>query len=171
MNPTLWDQLERAIALATTAHFSQRDKAGLPYILHLIRVMQSVADPIEKQAAILHDYLEDTLGSLETLKEHSINEQAIAAIQLLTRPETSSYCDYVVALADNPIARAVKLADIEDNYRIGRVAYRSEHTGEDSLRIQRYALSHQFLRQEISSLEYTQRMEGLDDLQPIDLQK
>jgi len=157
-----WEAVERAIVLATTAHLGQRDKAGQPYVLHLIRVMQSVCCPIEKQAAMLHDYLEDTAGSHAILKSNSISEGAIEAIELLTRQATTSYCDYVIALKKNEIARIVKLADIEDNYRIGRVAFRSGYEIEDSLRMQRYALSHQFLRNEISDVDYAKRMQPLE---------
>ena len=148
--------------LATTAHLGQRDKAGQPYVLHLIRVMESVCCPIEKQAAVLHDYLEDTAGSLAILQSNSISEEAIKAIELLTRQATTSYCDYVIALQKNEIARVVKLADIEDNYRVGRVAYRFGYENEDALRMQRYAVSHQFLRNEISEVEYAKRMQPLE---------
>ena len=36
--------LEAAIALAATAHEGQTDKAGAPYIFHLLRVMQAQRD-------------------------------------------------------------------------------------------------------------------------------
>ncbi len=157
-----WDALERAIALAVKAHEGQRDKAGMPYILHLLRVMQSVNNPIEMQAAMLHDYIEDVNGSVEVLRQHKIDEQAIKAIERLTRSEQSSYCEYVIALAQDPIATQVKLADLEDNYRIGRVAYRQEHQTEDSKRIQKYALTYQFLLRTIDEQEYRSRMLGLE---------
>ncbi len=157
-----WDALERAIALAVRAHDGQRDKAGMPYILHLLRVMQSVSDPIEKQADVLHDYIEVVGGSVEVLGRHQISERAIMAIEQLTRPEFSSYCDYIIALSRNPVATKVKLADLEDNYRIGRVAYRKDHQAEDSKRIQKYALTYQFLTRGIEEQEYRLRMQGLE---------
>ena len=49
INPS--DALERAIALAVKSHQGQRDKAGQPYVLHVLRVMHAVSDPIAKQAA------------------------------------------------------------------------------------------------------------------------
>ena len=157
-----WDALERAIALAVSAHHGQRDKAGRPYILHLLRVMESVSDPIEKQAAVLHDYLEDVSGSVESLHRHEISELAIQAIIHLTRIETRTYCEYIVALSADPISTRVKLADLEDNYRIGRVAYRTEYRNEDAKRIQKHALSYQFLSRSIDEREYRLRMEGLE---------
>ena len=162
MNTNPWDALERAVALAVNAHRGQRDKAGQPYILHLLQVMQSVTDPIEKQAAVLHDYMEDVAGSVEELQRHAISELAIQAILLLTRPDQMTYCEYVIRLSFDPIARRVKLADLEDNYRIGRVVYRSGYQEEDAHRIQKYALTNQFLSRSIDEREYRLRMVCLE---------
>lgn len=161
-NTKPWDALERAIALAMNAHIGQRDKAGQPYILHLLRVMESVSDPFEKQAGVLHDYLEDTAGTVDELRRNEISDSAIQAIILLTRVEGQSYCDYVIELNRNAIAKQAKLADLEDNYRIGRVAYRAGHETEDAMRMQRYALSYQFLKQAIGEHEYRDRMQCLE---------
>ncbi len=162
MNTNPWDALERAVALAVNAHRGQRDKAGQPYILHLLHVMQSVTDPMEKQAAVLHDYMEDVEGSVEELQRHAISEPAIQAIVLLSRPDQMTYCEYVIRLSSDPIATRVKLADLGDNYRIDRVVYRMEHQAEDANRIQKYALTNQFLSRSIDEREYRLRMVGLE---------
>jgi len=162
MSTDAWDALERAIALAVKAHHGQRDKADQPYILHLLRVMHAVHDPIEKQAAVLHDYIEDVGGTVDELTQHAISKSAIEAILHLTRHETSTYCEYVIQLSSDPVATRVKLADLEDNYRIGRVAFRVEHKEEDSKRILKYALTYQFLTYAIDESEYRNRMVGLE---------
>ena len=162
MNSNPWDALERAIELAVSAHRGQRDKAGLPYILHLLQVMQNVSDPIDKQAAVLHDYIEDVGGTVEEMKRHGITDSAIEAIQLLSKSDDCSYCEYVVRLSSNPIATRVKLADLQDNYRIGRVAYRMGNESEDAMRMQRYALTHQYLSNAIDENSYRMRMVGLE---------
>ena len=162
MSTSPWDALERAIALAVNAHRGQRDKAGRPYILHLLQVMQSVDDPIEKQAAVLHDYIEDVGGSLQELTQNAISQSAIHAIVRLSKTEQCTYCEYIIHLSADPIATRVKLADLEDNYRIGRVAYRSGHEVEDSQRIQKYVLTHQFLSGAIDERVYRVRMIGLE---------
>ena len=38
--------LEKAINLATKAHAGQFDKLGMPYILHPLRVMENVQNPL-----------------------------------------------------------------------------------------------------------------------------
>ena len=162
MSDTSWDALERAIALAVRAHHGQRDKADQPYILHLLRVMHAVHDPIEQQAAVLHDYIEDVGGTVDALTQNAISKPAIEAILCLTRHETSTYCDYVIQLSTDPVATRVKLADLEDNYRIGRVALRVEHIEEDSKRILKYVLTYQFLSNTIDEREYRRRMVGLE---------
>ena len=47
--------LERAISIAVEAHKGQIDKAGAPYILHPLRVMQSLETDLERIVGILHD--------------------------------------------------------------------------------------------------------------------
>ena len=160
LNPS--DALKRTIALAVKSHQGQRDKAGQPYILHVLRVMHAVNDPIAKQAAVLHDYIEDVGGTVEELIRHEISEPAIQAVKRLSKPDHVSYCDYVISLSSDPIAVQVKMADLEDNYRIGRVAYRAGHEADDAKRIQKYALTYQFLSQAISADVYRKRMVGLE---------
>ena len=46
--------LEKAISIAVTAHRGQRDKAGKPYILHPLRLMQKCATEAEMIVAVLH---------------------------------------------------------------------------------------------------------------------
>ena len=68
-------------------------------------------------------------------------------------------------MSNNPwdaLERAVKLADLQDNYRIDRVVYRLGHQEEDANRIQKYALTNQFLSRSIDEREYRLRMVGLE---------
>ena len=162
MHEEIWNALENAIVLAVRSHQGQRDKAGEPYILHLFRVMNSVGDPVAKQAAVLHDFMEDVEGTVGELHRQRISPAAIEAIMLLTHAPEISYCSYIIALSRDTIACQVKQADLEDNYRIGRVAYRAGHEREDAKRMQRYALSHQFLSGGIDEKEYRNRMRGLE---------
>ena len=62
----------------------------------------------------------------------------------------------------NPIAKMVKLADLNDNYRLDRVAYRAEQAEKDALRIQKYILTRQFLYDELTESSYRDRMVPLE---------
>ena len=55
--------LAKAINLAMQAHAGQTDKAGMPYIGHVMRVMQAGRTIDEKIAGVLHDIVEDTEGT------------------------------------------------------------------------------------------------------------
>jgi hypothetical protein len=69
----------------------------------------------------LHDAVEDELTTFGALKDAGFTDTQYKALFLLTRlPEDGTYLDYIrcIANADGPagrIARAVKLADNEDN--------------------------------------------------------
>ena len=54
--------LERAIAIAASAHAGQTDKGDAPYILHPLRVMLRLTNRRAQIAAVLHDVIEDGEG-------------------------------------------------------------------------------------------------------------
>lgn len=154
---------ERAIAIAITAHQGQRDKKGEPFIYHLLRVMLAVHGSALRQVALLHDLLEDTCWTASDLILAGFSPDVIRAIELLTRDSNETYCEYMVRLSQNKLAKASKLADIQDNYRLDRVAFRPDHAAEDAHRISRYILSHDFLLDRFSESEYRDRMQAYDD--------
>ncbi|MGE0001635.1 MAG: bifunctional (p)ppGpp synthetase/guanosine-3',5'-bis(diphosphate) 3'-pyrophosphohydrolase [Fimbriimonadaceae bacterium] len=67
------DRVQRAFELADGAHQGQCRKSGEPYILHPIEVAQIVADlhmdADSVVAALLHDVVEDTEVTIETVEE------------------------------------------------------------------------------------------------------
>ena len=131
---TLDDYLEYAINLATARHFSQRDKAGEPYILHVLRVMHNVKSKPEKIVAVLHDILEDTETTIEEL-ERNLPEVLVTAICCLTHDNQTSYKTYIGCIKFNPIATNVKIADLRDNLDITRLP---EITDRDVKRVNKY---------------------------------
>lgn len=113
--------LEEAIALAVSAHRGQKDKAGQPYILHPLRMMLAVDGEHARMAAVLHDVVEDTEVSLEQLVAEGFPAEVVEAIDGLTRRPDESYDEFIERAATNPIARAVKKADLEDNMDVRRL--------------------------------------------------
>jgi (p)ppGpp synthase/HD superfamily hydrolase len=114
--------LEQAIALAAKAHEGQVDKAGSPYILHPLRMMLRLEDPAERIVAVLHDVVEDCGVTLERLRQEGFSEAIIAAVDAVTRREPETYEEFVARAAGNAIGRRVKLADLEDNSDLSRIA-------------------------------------------------
>ena len=135
MRNELMNDLERAILIAVNAHRGQLDKQGLPYVLHPLRVMLKQKDPDARVAAVLHDVVEDTEVSLEDLAGAGFSAEALEAVRLLTHDKSVPYLDYVKAIAADPIARQVKLADLEDNLDPSRIL---NMTAKDLARLERY---------------------------------
>jgi (p)ppGpp synthase/HD superfamily hydrolase len=113
--------LEKAIELAATHHAGQTDKAGAPYILHVLRVMMKQDSDAARIVAALHDVVEDTRITVADLARAGFGAEVVAAVDLLTRRPDVAYDVYLEAIAANPLARAVKIADLEDNMDVRRL--------------------------------------------------
>ena len=107
--------LEDAISIAADAHKRQFDKAGAPYILHPLRMMMRMTSEAAMMTAILHDVVEDSDWTLEGLREVGFSEEVLTAIDGATNRSGESYEQFIERAATNPIARQVKIADLEDN--------------------------------------------------------
>jgi (p)ppGpp synthase/HD superfamily hydrolase len=112
--------LETAIGIAVQAHWGQKDRGGAPYILHPLRMMFRVQTEAERMAAVLHDVVEDTDWTLDALREQGFPDEVVTAVDHLTRREDESYDEFVTRAAAHPVARRVKLADLEDNMDVRR---------------------------------------------------
>ena len=126
--------IELARALAAYAHEGQLDKAGQPYLSHPVAVAKKVHTPEEKITALLHDVLEDTFVTPDTI-ENLFGAEILAAVQAVTRREGESYMAFVARAKQNPIARAVKLADLRHNMDLSRIPH---PTAEDHARVEKY---------------------------------
>ena len=127
--------LEKAIAIAVRAHEGQKDKAGAPYVLHPIRLMVRMDSELEMTAAVLHDVVEDSAWTLELLRAEGFSEEVLEVVDHLTRREGESYDDYVARAGSHPVARKIKLADLEDNMDIRRLR---ELDCQNILRLKKY---------------------------------
>lgn len=127
--------LEKAIIIAAKAHEGQSDKAGEPYILHPLRIMLRLSSTEERVVAVLHDVVEDSDISLEDLRAEGFSEKIIEAIHSVTKEPGESYEDFINRALSNPIARRVKLVDLEDNSNLSRI---KDPTDIDLKRIEKY---------------------------------
>ena len=122
MSPTTTDAyVAKAQEIATTAHQGQVDKLGAAYIDHPRRVAERLNNPLEQATAWLHDVLEDSNFTRHDLLEAGIPGGVVEAVSVLTRTDAVSDADYYAAIRANPIALAVKRADIADNLEPWRV--------------------------------------------------
>jgi (p)ppGpp synthase/HD superfamily hydrolase len=127
-----------AFALAAEVHKDQVCKAGEPYILHPMAVMQLATDymhathggdfQIEKvqATALLHDAVEDTKGDRSYLqaKIYALDADVFVAVMALTKatePWKEPYDEYLGRVEKNWIARVVKIADLSHNLDAFRI--------------------------------------------------
>lgn len=118
-------ELEHAITIALNAHAGQEDKADEPYIRHPLRVMQQMNTETGRIVAVLHDVVEDADYTLNDIEER-FGGDVRSAVDALTKRDHESYPDFIERATENPIARRVKLADIEDNMDVTRLDEVSE---------------------------------------------
>ena len=164
--------LEKAVELAARAHAGQTDREGLPYLLHPLRVMArvgggtaggSAGDLDAQTVAVLHDAVEDSDLSHDDLRAAGFSEAVLAAAGRLTHADGTPYAEYVVGCAADPLARRVKLADLEDNMLPRRTLMRPDREPADLARLRRYVLSYQFLSGDLSEADYRARMDAAEE--------
>jgi hypothetical protein len=110
--------------IACTHHRGQRTRFDDPVIEHLERVAARVPDEA-RAVTWLHDLLELTPVGRPELRAWGLTAVEERALGLLTRGPAEPYEDYVLRVASVPgragrIARAVKLADLDDHLAHGR---------------------------------------------------
>lgn len=122
------------------AHKGQKDKAGKPYIFHPLNVSFGVKQTDAKIVALLHDVVEDSDISIESL-DFLTNEQR-EALKLLTHHKSVPYFEYIKMLKENQIAKAVKLSDLRHNSNLKRLKTVSE---KDKERLEKYKRAKEIL--------------------------
>lgn len=136
--------IDQARAVAVEAHTGQTDKAGAPYINHPQRVAIRVCQyaptggtEAAQAVAWLHDVVEDSSITLQDLAL-TFPPEIVAAVDAITHRPHEPREDYYRRVAANDLARAVKLADLEDNSDPARLQLLDERT--------RYRLEEKYAR-------------------------
>lgn len=134
-----------AMKLCFESHKDQLDKSGLPYVFHPFHLAEQMTDEDTTVVALLHDVIEDTDRTLDDLKALGFNERVIEAVALMTHDDSVPYMEYVSLIKTNPIARAVKLADLRHNSDMTRL---DTVTPRDVERAEKYAKAIKLLSEE-----------------------
>lgn len=106
---------KKALRLCFDAHKEQEDKTGMPYVFHPFHLAEQMDDEISTVCALLHDVVEDTEIDFDDLRSMGFCETVIEVLTLLTHEKDVDYMDYVRKIATNPIAKKVKIADLNHN--------------------------------------------------------
>ena len=143
--------LSRALLLATNAHNGQFDRAGEPYIMHVLTVMQlldpSVVDEELRCIAVLHDTVEDTKTTFQDLRDIGMTDRVVEGVRAMTKMNGQTYEEYKEGVFANIDAMYVKMADLTHNSDIRRLKGISEKD------IERTAKYHRFFLEIKSKLE------------------
>ena len=115
------DLVGLAERIATEAHAGQFRRDGVtPYLMHPAAVVSRVeGDPEAQVVAWLHDVLEDTTQTPETLLKAGLPPQLVETVELLTKDGSIAYEDYLEQVASSPLATKVKIADMLSNLADG----------------------------------------------------
>ena len=112
---------KKAMRIAYEAHKNQADKSGVPYIYHPIHLAEQMQEEATVCVALLHDVVEDTDITIGDLRLEGFGEEIIEALKLMTHDENVPYMEYIRKIKDNPIAKAVKQADLAHNSDLSRL--------------------------------------------------
>lgn len=112
---------KKALQLCFHAHRDQTDKSGMPYVFHPFHLAEQMTTEDTIVTALLHDVVEDSHFTFADLEQLEFRPAVLEALRLLTHDDSVPYLDYILQLKHNPIARAVKLADLRHNSDLSRL--------------------------------------------------
>lgn len=120
------DDYDRAYQLVSYLFRDKTDKAGVPYINHLVSVSSMLDTSNTKIAGLLHDIVEDISDfTLNDLKMLGFSEDVVEIVRIVTKDKKrkKNYHDWISEIieAKNIDAIKVKYADIVDHLKLERL--------------------------------------------------
>lgn len=145
------EQMAKTIFGLVVEKFEGRtDKAGAPYIHHLLHVANAAysrynGDIRLLRVGLLHDIMEDTDLSLSELMEtQGVTIEIAQAVMAMTHLKNETYSEYIERVAQNSLARRVKICDLEHNMNLSRLP---EITAKDVERYCKYLKALEYLKE------------------------
>lgn len=116
------DLVKKACNIMFDAHKDDVDKGGYPYVFHPFLLATQMDDEVSTCVALLHDVIEDhgDRYSFASLRDLGFPEEVLRPLRLLTHDESVPYLEYIRAIAEDPVAKKVKLADLRHNTDLRR---------------------------------------------------
>lgn len=136
-------QRELSIKIATECHKGQKDKGGVDYINHPLKVAELCTHQISQCVAILHDVMEDCGETYDSLLKKGVLDEICLRVDRLTHRENKNYSDYIEYVSLDAVAREVKMADLTHNMDISRI---SNPTEADFKRLEKYRQALNYLK-------------------------
>lgn len=129
------ENIKKAINFMFKKQKNQVDKGNIPYVFHPWHIAEQFNEEKRVIVALLHDILEDTETTIEELQNENFDNQVIKALLLLKYEKDKDYFEYIKSLANNKIARDVKIEDLKHNLDLSRLGIISE---KDLKRVEKY---------------------------------
>ena len=115
------------------------------------RLVSNFKESVQEKISLLAFNVEE-----EILKERGIRQDIIDAVKFMTHDPSMSYFDYICTIETHPIARIVKICDLENNMDVRRLKSMSDG---DLRRIRRYWAAWKYLKGEIGKTKAKNLME------------
>ena len=133
--------VEETLRIAIEAHEGQKDLDGKPAVLHPVAVGLMGSNDAETKTGFLHDVVEDSELTLDELRGRGVDEDVLAALELLTHAKTEDYFDYVrrIVVSGNTTAIHVKINDLRHNLERGLRTYAQAVEDGDNEKAERLA--------------------------------
>lgn len=111
---------DRAFQLVSILFSEKKDKAGVPYLRHLLDVSNRLDTLEDRTIGLLHDVVEDIEGfHFSDLEKLGFSSSIVEAVRIVTRDKMKkqSYHEWITEIINtgNVSAIAVKYADILDH--------------------------------------------------------
>lgn len=118
--------IEETLQIALDAHKGQKDLDGKAVILHPVAVGLMGSNDAEIKTGFLHDVVEDSDLTIDDLRQKGVDEEVLAALELLTHDKGTDYFEYVrrIAGSGNLTAIHTKINDLKHNLSRGMKTYR-----------------------------------------------
>lgn len=136
-------QYDLALKIAKECHKGQKDKAGVDYINHPLKVSELCEHGLGKVIALLHDVIEDCGETTLSLSEKGIYPMVFQRVELLSKKKGQDYQEYLKNIAEDPYTREVKIADLMHNMDLSRIPNPTE---KDFERVEKYKKALSFLK-------------------------
>lgn len=151
--------LEEMLGLIAVEHIGQVDKAGKPYVLHLLAVLEKVESDelVHQLIALGHDLLEQGKSgraALEQVLAEKFGARVLQGIKNVTKDTGESpeaYEEKVLSSLDSMLA---KKADLEHNMDLSRLP---EPTPPDLQRHARYMQFHDRISKKLAELGHVSK--------------
>lgn len=159
--------VEETLQIALDAHKGQKDLDGKPAVLHPIAVGLMGSTDSEIKAGFLHDVVEDSDLTIDDLRRKGVDEEVLAALELLTHDNGTDYFEYVSKIANsgNYTAIHTKINDLKHNFDRGRKSYKRAKELNDTEKAERLSKINEKHRKALNIFGYIPLYDSLESVE------